>query len=320
MKNHKAALLSITIGIFFLALLPACDENLPEVRKKTVKVDFRDIYTHDMLNKQGTFKTERPVMKVTIGTMISPKYIEKYYWDLFRLVGDRMNLDIDFIQRGTYAETNKLLKQRKVDIAFVCSGPYVQGHADFGMEIIAVPVSQGKRNYHSYFIVNRNSAIQNVSQLRNKIFAYTDPGSNTGYLVATYYLAEQNERPESYFKETFFTFSHDNSIKAVAEGLADGASVHSIIWEFLNIVNPELTSRTRIIEKSSPYGMPPIVVHPLMEEEKKERLRTLFFTLHEDQEGIEILNSMLIDRFEPGNDAEYSAVREMLKVVNSDTG
>jgi phosphonate transport system substrate-binding protein len=319
-KNNIISFLSLIIGLFFLGLLPACDENLPEVREKTVKVDFRDLYTHDMLNKQETFKTERPVLKVTIGTMISPKYIEKYYWDLFRLVGDRMNLDIDFIQRGTYAETNELLKQRKVDIAFVCSGPYVQGHADFGMEIIAVPVSQGVRKYHSYFIVNRNSAIQNLSQLRNKIFAYTDPGSNTGCLVATYYLTEYNERPESFFKQTFFTYSHDNSIKAVAEGLADGASVHSLIWNFLNIVNPALTSRTRIIETSFPYGMPPIVVHPLMEEDKKEKLRTLFFTLHEDPEGIKILNSMLIDRFEPGNDAEYSAVREMLKVVNSNTG
>jgi phosphonate transport system substrate-binding protein len=315
-KSHKNILLLITGAIFF-GLLPACNENLPEVREKKVKVDFRDIYKQD---KQEPAKTKRPVMKVTIGTMISPKYIKKYYWDLFRLIGDRMNLDVEFIQKGTYAETNELLKQRMVDLAFVCSGPYVKGHADFGMEIIAVPVSQGERNYHAYVIAHRNSDIQTFDQLRNKIFAFTDPDSTTGNLVAIYYLAEHNELPESYFKETFFTFSHDNSIKAVAEGLADGASVHSLIWDFLSSVDPDITSRTIIIKKSPPYGMPPIVVHPSMEEEKKEKLRTLFFTLHEDPEGIKIINSMLIDRFEPGDDAEYTNVREMLKVVSSNTG
>ena len=34
-------------------------------------------------------------------------------------------------------------------------------------------------------------------------------------------LAKRGETPESFFGETFFTNSHDNSIKAVAEGLAD---------------------------------------------------------------------------------------------------
>ena len=138
--------------------------------------------------------------------------------------------------------------------------------------------------------------------------------------MTIYYLAEYNKIPESYFKETFFTYSHDNSIKAVAEGLADGAAVNSLVWDFMNRVDPALTSRTSIIKKSPPYGIPPIAVHPSMEEEKKEKLRTLFFTLHEDPEGAKILNSMLIDRFEPGNDADYNSVREMQKFIDSKKG
>jgi phosphonate transport system substrate-binding protein len=256
-------------------------------------------------------------MRIAVATMISPKYIKKYYLDLFRLIGDRMNSEVEFIQKETYAQVNEMLKKRELDLAFVCSGPYVKGKADFGMEIIAVPVSQGEKVYHSYVIVNKNSGVHTLGQLRGKIFAFTDPDSNTGCLVTTYYLAEYNEIPESYFKETFFTYSHDNSIKAVAEGLADGASVHSLIWEFINRVDPALTSRTSIIKKSPPYGMPPIVVHPSMEEEKKEKLRTLFFTLHEDPEGAKILTPMLIDRFEPGNDTDYTTIREMKKFIDS---
>jgi phosphonate transport system substrate-binding protein len=179
-------------------------------------------------------------------------------------------------------------------------------------------VVQGEKVYHSYVIVNKNSGITSLGQLRNKIFAFTDPDSNTGCLVATYYLAEFNETPESYFKESFFTYSHDNSIKAVADGLADGASVDSLIWDFINIVNPpRLTSLTTIIKTSPSYGIPPIVVHPSMEEEKKEKLRTLFFTFHEDPEGKKILDSMLIDRFEPGNDEDYNSIRDMQRWLDA---
>ena len=316
-KSYTLPLLLTIMGGMLLTFLPACDENLPEVRKKTVKVDFQNLLDE---GNQVPPEAGRPVMRVAIGTMISPKYIKKYYWDLFRLIGDRMDSDVRFIQKETYAEVNELLKQRKVDLAFVCAGPYVKGKADFGMEIIAVPVCQGERDYHGYIIVNNNSGIQTLEQLRGKIFALTDPDSNTGCLIAQYYLADYHETFESYFKETFFTYSHDNSIKAVSEGLADGASVHSLIWEFINKVDPALTSHTRIIKKSSPYGMPPIVVHPALEEEKKEKLRTLFFTLHQDPEGSQILNAMLIDRFEPGNDADYNSVREMQEFVASHKG
>ena len=83
--------------------------------------------------------------------------------------------------------------------------------------------------YHSYFIVNTNSSIQSFDALKGKTFAFTDPHSNTGCLVPTYVLAKRGETPDSFFKEAFFNNSHDNSIKAVAQGLSDGAAVDSLI-------------------------------------------------------------------------------------------
>ncbi len=308
MNWYKKSLLLILTQVFFLALMYACTGDLPEDRKKPVQVDFRDVTP---LDQQKQAQAKRPTMKIAISAMISPESTYNYYMDLLTLIGERMGCKVDFIQKKTYARVNEMLKKRELDLAFVCSGPYVTGKADFGMEIIAVPVSQGKKIYHSYYIVNKESAIQSFDQLRGKTFAFTDPHSNTGCLVPTYLLARRKETPESFFKKTFFTNSHDNSIKAVAEGLADGAAIDSLIWDFMNTIDPELTSRTRIIKTSPPYGIPPIVVHPSMEKQKKEKLRTLFFTLHEDHQGKELLNSLQIDRFETGDDEDYNSVREM---------
>jgi phosphonate transport system substrate-binding protein len=304
----------ILMGGIFLFLIVACSDDLPEVREKTVKVNFQDVLNDD---QQEPDKGKHPVMRIAVAAMISPEVTYNYYLDLLELIAEHMGCEVDFVQKKTYDQVNEMVKQKELDLAFVCAGPYVRGKADFGMEIIAVPVSQGKKFYHSYIIVRKNSAIQSFDQLKGKTFAFTDPHSNTGYLVPTYFLARRQTTPEGFFKKTFFTHSHDNSIKAVAEGLADGAAVDSLIWEFMNTVDSELTSRTRIIKKSSPYGMPPIVVHPSMEQEKKDKLRALFFTFHEDPKGKEILNSLHIDRFEPGNDAGYDSVREMQRWIDS---
>lgn len=250
-------------------------------------------------------------LKVAVAAMISPAITQQYYEDILRLVGRKIGVQVTFTQRRTYAEVNDMLESRQIDLAFVCSGPYVLGHEKFGMEIVAVPVVNGGRVYYSYILAGKNSLFRSFADLKGKKFAFTDPDSNTGCLVPRFMLAKLMQTPESYFAETFFTHSHDNSIRTVAEGMADGAAVDSLIWEFMNAKDPTFTSRTKIIEKSPPYGIPPVVVHPGMNPEMKRRLREALVSLHKDPVGAELLARLKIERFEEGDDAMYASVREM---------
>ncbi len=253
----------------------------------------------------------KKVLRIAVAAMISPETTRTYYEELLRLISRRMGREAVFVQRRTYGEVNSLVKNREVDVAFVCSGPYTEGHDDFGMEIIAVPVVHGEKVYHSYIIVHHDSTYKSIADLKGHKFAFVDKGSNTGYLVPAYMLAKRREKAQTYFSEFFFTHSHDNSIRAVADGLADGAAVDSLIWEFFNTINPELTGRTKIIEKSPPYGIPPVVVHPGLDSELKKQLKHDFLSLHEDKEAAALMAKIQIDRFAEGNDGMYKMVREM---------
>ena len=44
-----------------------------------------------------------------------------------------------------------------------------------------------------------------------------------------------------FFSNTIYTYSHDNSIMAVAKGMVDGASVDGLIWEFYHQRKPTIT-------------------------------------------------------------------------------
>jgi phosphonate transport system substrate-binding protein len=260
----KTCIGGLIVFVLAFLILTGCGEPIPTI----------DLTSTGHAGVAGSEKPRQlPELRVAVGAMISPEVTRQYYQALFELITNRIGRQAVFMQRRTYAEINELVEKRQVDLAFVCSGPYTEGHEKFGLELLVVPVVHGETVYRSYILARADSRIRSFDDLRGCRFAFTDPNSNTGFLVPRIMLSRRHESPESFFKETFFTYSHDNSIKAVAEGLADGAAVDSLIWEFLNAVDPSVTDRTRIVEKSPPYGIPPIVIHPDMDRALKEELR-----------------------------------------------
>ena len=260
-------------------------------------------------------------VRVAIGGMITPKDGVVYYRDLLHYIQEKIGEKIEYVDRESYAEINEMLKAGQLDAAFVCSGPYTEGKKQFGLELLAAPQAYGSTVYHSYILVANDSTLKSFEELRDKRFAFTDPLSNTGKLAPTYMLAKMGETPEKFFKEVIFTYSHDKSIKAVAQGIVDGAAVDSLIWEYLNATNPKFTSKTRILEKSPPYAVPPVVVPRDVDPILKNKMKQALLNAHLDPTGQKILHEMKIDKFVVINDEAYDSVREMknwVKKINAE--
>ncbi|MDP3298135.1 MAG: phosphate/phosphite/phosphonate ABC transporter substrate-binding protein [Thermodesulfovibrionia bacterium] len=270
------------------------------------------IFEEDIVLEAEEELPEKNPIRIAIGSMMTPKEGYAYYKHLLNYIGEKMGRPVKLIDREKYAEIIALLKTGYLDIAFVCSKPYVDGHKEFGLELLVVPQVNGKTEYYSYIIVPVDSPVKTFEELRGKTFAFTDPGSNTGKLVPAHMLFKMNETPDSFFKEYIFTYDHDKSIKAVAKKIVDGASVDSLIWDYYNKFNPELTSKTKIILKSPPYGITPVVVPPGLDPEIKNKLRKIFLDIHKDEEGKKILEGMMIDKFVAGNDASYNSIRGII--------
>ena len=268
---------------------------------------------------EKTVAVERPTspasdsahLRVAVAAIISPKETFIYYRQLLDYIGNKMGREIQFIQRKTYGEINELLAKGQIDLAFVCSGPYVEGKEKHGFQLVATPEVQNSNFYHSYLIVNKASAFQTLQDLRGRVFAFSDPDSNTGKLVPTFWLSQLGERPEIFFSKTIYTYSHDNSILAVAKSLVDGAAVDGLIWEYYHRKNPIFTSQTRIIRKSEPYGIPPMVASSAIPYELMTKIRGVLFSMHEDPKGRSILNELMIDKFITPDDRWYDSIRKI---------
>jgi len=259
----------------------------------------------DKTSVDSTQSSSQQKIYVAISTMISPVETFNLYKDLIDYISSKLGVPIEFKQRKTYSEVNNLLKENKLDFAFICTGAYVQEKDELPVELLVVPVIESRPFYNAYVIVNKKSNIKTFDDLAGKSFAFTDPLSNTGYLFVVNLLKEKRTNPEKFFSKTIFTYAHDYSIQAVARNLVDGATVDGLVYNFLEHTSPEKVSSTKIIMKSKDFGIPPFVVRKGMNPELKNKLKSIMLNLHNDPKGKELLSKIMIDKFIEGNDELY---------------
>jgi len=271
-------------------------------------VDFSD---RMIVERPGAGNQGNPYFKVAVGSIISAQETVVHYHELLEYIAKKLGREIQLVQRKTYDEINQLISAGQIDLAFICSGPYASGRDELGFEALAMPRVRGSHLYQSYLIVSNDGPIQKLADLRGKIFAFSDPQSNTGKLVPDYWLRKEGEKPETFFGKTIYTYSHDNSIMTVAMSLVDGAAVNGQVWEYYNQRNPVFTSKTRIIKKSIPFGNPPVVASSHLPNQMKVRIRGLLLSMHREPEGKKILNELMIDNFISPKEECYDPILAM---------
>jgi phosphonate transport system substrate-binding protein len=250
-----------------------------------------------------------------ISPMASPVSTLSSYGDFFKYLSKKTGIKIIPKQRRKYAEINSLLKSGDAQFAVTCTGAFLDGRNEFGLELLAVPVINGKTSYNSLVIVNEKSSIENFSQLRDKVFAFTDPLSFTGRLYPLYVLHQMGVIPVEFFHKTFYTSSHEKSIESVAYGLSEGAAVDSLIFYDMERMEHPAVTMVRIIKVSPPYGIPPIVVSPLVKKPTKQIILTALLEMTSDPEGKEILKKLEIDKYILPDPAIYDNAAQLRKAI-----
>lgn len=232
--------------------------------------------------------------------------------DWRRYLEHRLGRKVEFVRRDSYIETMDLLRLQKIDFAWICDYPFVffKGQT----RLLAVPVFDGRPYYYSYLIVpakDRNTT--SIAQLKDRVFAYADPYSNTGYLTPRFRVQQLGEDPSRFFSKTFFTWGHRKTVEAVAAGLAQGGSVSSHVWDTLAKVKPELAAATRVVDRSPEYGAPPFVARSSIGSAEFEGMQRALLAMGEDERGRKLLAGLNLDRFVIGDVRSYSRVEQMMR-------
>ncbi len=232
-----------------------------------------------------------------------------------RYLEKHLERPVEFVQRPTYREITDLLLAGDIQSAWICGFPFVRYARQ--LQLLAVPLYRGQPLYRSYLIVPASDAsTRNISDLQHKVFAYSDPDSNSGYLVPRVRLRRLGYNPDTFFSRTFFAWAHYDVVMAVAEGVAQGGAVDGYVWDTLRQMHPEITQRTRIVNRSRTFGFPPLVVHSSLPEEEVGLLRHVMLKMTEEPDGIALLRQLNLDGFITGNTELYEGIRKNVLYMN----
>ena len=238
--------------------------------------------------------------------------------DLRMYLEARIREPVDLIKRRTYQEITALLLSEELDAAWICGFPLVQ-HPD-ELSLVAVPLYNRQPLYQSYLIAASSDPVSSIYGMKGYTHAFSDPDSNSGFLVTRHLLATMHQRPETFFGRTFFTYGHRNVIRAVASGLAQSGSVDGYVWDVVNQIDPALTSATRVVRRSELLGFPPVACNARKRSHAVVgAIQEALLAMNEDEVGRRILATLRLDGFTAGDLNLCAGIAQKYREVQSQT-
>jgi phosphonate transport system substrate-binding protein len=237
-----------------------------------------------------------------------------------RRIGERFARPAELIVAADYRRCGADLDE----VCFVCSIPYVL-LADAGaiaMAPIAAPVLVGRRYggrpvYFSEVVVRTDSPYRSFTDLAGTGWAYNEPFSHSGFLVALHRLATAG-LDASFIGEWVETGFHDDALRAVIDGRAEWAAIDSQVLGLWRRADPAIRHGLRSLEQLGPSVIQPVVASTrrLSSRERSEILSVLV-DLDGDALGRAVLATSGIRRFVPVADDDYDDIRDKIGLVRS---
>jgi phosphonate transport system substrate-binding protein len=256
---------------------------------------------------------EENSFRVAIAPIISPEKSLEMYQGFIDFVSGKLGRKPVSLYRPTYSETNDLVRYQRCDIAVVCTYPFIRGEREFGMQALVVPQIKGETTYQSFIIVPKSSSASGLMDLRGKRFGSADIMSTTGWLFPAMLIMNAGENPNRFFSDHVITGSHDKSVQAVVDGFIDGAAVHGNVYDQMISEDPTIAAKSRILAKSPPFGIPPIVVNPNLDRKLRNETLSVLLHMHEDPQGKKILAGLEIEKFVVPSKGLFDDLRQAIK-------
>ncbi len=212
-------------------------------------------------------------------------------------------------------------KTQKMDGAFFGSFTGATAIKELGVEPLARPVNlDGSSTYHGYIFVRKDSGIKSVKDMKDKRMAFVDKATTAGYIFPVAYLKENGVKNiDKYFREYYFTGSHDAAIYAVLNGKADiGAAKHSV-YDRVKRDDPRVENELTILAESPKVPSNGLCVRKDLPKTIKEKLKNALLNIDKDPNGKVVLEKFGALKFIETKASDYQPVFDLIKRAEIDT-
>ena len=150
------------------------------------------------------------------------------YTPFEKYLENQIGVEVEIFTAGAYDGVIQAIAADQIEFAFFGSSAYAAAYKETEggvVPILSRVQNDGSTGYYSVLVTRCDSGLADLASLEGKVLAFADPDSTSGYAVPYFNLSKQ-VTPESYFKATPFSGSHEAGVQGVANGTFDAAATY----------------------------------------------------------------------------------------------
>lgn len=232
----------------------------------------------------------------------------------FQVLADYLTKKTGYTVRLTvlsrYGNVLEKFKEKKMDGAFLGSFTGALAIMKLGLEPVARPVNpDGIASYSGYIFVRKDSGIRTVEQMKGKKIAYVDRATTAGYIFPVAYLKDHGVKDiNRFFKEYYFTGSHDAAVYAVLNKQADIGTAKNTIYNLLKQKEPRIEKELLILAESPKVPSNGLCLRKDFDPVLRKKLHDLLLGMDKDKDGRKVLADFGALRFIETKSSDYEPV------------
>lgn len=150
------------------------------------------------------------------------------YTPFEKYLEQELGIDVEIFTAGAYDGVIQAIAADQIEFAFFGSSSYAAAYTETEggvVPILSRVQNDGSTGYFSVLVTRCDSGLDTLASLEDKVLAFADPDSTSGYAVPFYNLSQQLD-PKSYFKAIPFSGSHEAGVQGVINGTFDAAATY----------------------------------------------------------------------------------------------
>jgi phosphonate transport system substrate-binding protein len=269
-----------------------------------------------------TLHAKTPQKRILIGLIPEMNIFKQKqrYMQLGDYLAKKTGIQVDFTILSRYGNIIESFTTEKMDGAFYGSFTGALAIQKLGVVPLARPVNlDNSSTYQGYLFVRKDSGIKDVAGMKGKRMAYVDKATTAGYVFPLAYLRQSGITDvDKYFREAFFTGSHDAAILAVLNGKADiGAAKHSV-YDRERKEEPRVDRELVILAKSPSVPSNGLCVRKNLDDRIRTSLKEALLNMNKDPEGLKVLEKFGALKFIETTAQDYQPVFDMARQAGID--
>ncbi|WZY00696.1 phosphate/phosphite/phosphonate ABC transporter substrate-binding protein [Bacillus sp. FSL W7-1360] len=238
------------------------------------------------------------------------------------LLEKELGIPVEVGMSTDYTAVTTALGAKQIDVGFLPPNAYVEAKKQGYAEVIlqsqrfgvnpedGSPTDELVDSYKAQIVVQADSDIETIEDLKGKTIAFQNSSSAGGYVWPAASMLDAKVDPRTDVNAVVIP-GHDSALLSLLNGEVEAAATFQDARNLLKDDYPTVFEETRVIATTKNIPNDTISVRSDMSEKWKDKIAEAFIAIGQDEEGKKIIDAVYTHQgYTRSKDANFNIVRE----------